>query len=536
MIVSPDIYTTHVMPLLRLSDQCQIIPFESWTSDLDATVDISKIAEASFSEVYRLTVKSASEGCKGVSVLKLVALKTPPDAPLPSELTENERPRRAADLSFQLQKESTEREDHDSWKSNVQDVHSEVRLLQNLDTIPGFTIFRALTILKGRPSKSFGKAWKAWNKSRPRGSKSEFPDPTKKASYDDNQLWAVIEMEDAGTDCGKIMESGGISTIWEVWDIFWGVCSSVAKAEEACKFEHRDLHMDNICIRSSTSNPCLTQRTIANPLKRKLGFSGLETTVIDYTLSRADIIAESTSRRTSFFSTSGDDSFSASPKTDSSSSAEVAYLDLNKDPALFQGDAESEYQYEIYRYMRGVVLSQNPLAQTPSSSRPTTPDYTPETPRRSPRKHFDSSVPSTPQRSPRKSRPTESQSPPTDIWKRFHPKTNLIWAHFILHKLLENLAYAGNEPPHMSNAHITQNVEGIETEEQAGKVWKKAVKMYKILYRVSQKLEPTALAKEGSWGSMTEVIVNALEMRWLGLSDVNGGVWEEFGEGERERE
>jgi serine/threonine-protein kinase haspin len=74
-------------------------------------------------------------------------------------------------------------------------------------------------------------------------------------------------------------------------------------------------------------------------------FSGLETTVIDYTLSRADIV----SRKAEAIAEQEDED------------VEVAYLDLNKDPALFQGDASEEYQYNIYRYMRGAALFGGPL-------------------------------------------------------------------------------------------------------------------------------------------------------------------------------
>ena len=83
-----------------------------------------------------------------------------------------------------------------------------LRLSQGADLVANFTNFRDLTILQGRPSLSFTNAWKTWNKSRSRGKKSEFPDPGKKASYDETQLWAIVEMQDAGTDCERLMENG----------------------------------------------------------------------------------------------------------------------------------------------------------------------------------------------------------------------------------------------------------------------------------------------------------------------------------------
>ncbi|KAJ8105735.1 hypothetical protein OPT61_g10002 [Boeremia exigua] len=179
-----DIYTQYVAPLLAYSDARRVTTFEQWSSELEPLFEITKIAEASFSEVYRLSAISAVTGLREESVLKVVALKTPPNAPLPCQTTE----RTVRDRDGQMAKELEEREEKNFYKSHVADVLSEVKLLQNLNCIPGFTNFRDLTMLQGRPSSSFSNAWKAWNKARPRGKKSYFPDPSKKTSYDDTQL------------------------------------------------------------------------------------------------------------------------------------------------------------------------------------------------------------------------------------------------------------------------------------------------------------------------------------------------------------
>ncbi|KAJ4991492.1 haspin protein kinase [Stagonosporopsis vannaccii] len=501
-----DIYTQYVTPLLPYSDGGRIITFDQWSSELEPLFEITKIAEASFSEVYRLSAISATTGLRGESVLKVVALKTPPNAPLPCQTTE----RAVRDREGQMAKELEEREEKDSYRSHVADVLSEVKLLQNLNYIPGFTNFRDLTILQGRPSSAFNNAWKAWNKARPRGRKSYFPDPSKKTSYDDTQLWAVVEMQDAGMDCEKLMEAEGLGTIWEIWDVFWGVCLSVAKAEEACQFEHRDLHMGNICVRSSRSKSNVLQPTIKDPLRRRFKFTGFETTVIDYTLSRADIVAH---QRTPTSSPSTlDATHSSRPDF---TGHEVAYLDLNKDNALFEGDASEEYQYEIYRYMRGAALYNNPLQSEPS------PDAEPcVTPRRSPRKNTHirfGEVPETPQR------PSTSANRDTNVWRQFYPKTNLVWAHFLLHKLLTHLT--GYEPEHLSTQDIMVNVELGEDASVPGaalRVKKKAIKLHKVLQRVSELLCPVALGKKEGLGSVKELVILAVEERWLRIGDVSG--------------
>lgn len=88
--------------------------------------------------------------------------------------------------------------------------------------------------------------------------------------------------------------------------------------------------MGNICVsKKETPRGDMAEFDIAliDPTKN-IGFTGVETTLIDYTISRAEIFQDS---------------------------EDVAYLDLENDLSLFEGDAEEEYQYEIYRYMRSAM-------------------------------------------------------------------------------------------------------------------------------------------------------------------------------------
>ncbi|KAF2439084.1 hypothetical protein P171DRAFT_436441 [Karstenula rhodostoma CBS 690.94] len=198
-------------------------------------------------------------------------------------------------------------------------------------------------------------------------------------------------------------------------------------------------------------------------------------------------------------------SFSQSSPCTPSTTLGVAFLDLDKDMSLFAGDASEEYQYEIYRYMRGAVCYNDPLRfEHPQESEA-------DQPRRSPRKtaqhiRFDDPDPST------------RRIPPAEIWRSFHPKTNLVWAHFILYKLLEHLE--GNEPSNLSSTQIMRNVEA--SSEEKTQVARKAMKLYKVLERVAELLEPSALGKKDSVGSMKELAVLAMEERWLRVGDVAG--------------
>jgi serine/threonine-protein kinase haspin len=214
----PNLYADYTRPLLSLcgDDSARGSPtsFSSWTTSLEKYFQISKIAEASYGEVYRLSLQAPRPGFSRAdeSVLKIIALKPAPNAPSTSQ-------RKAKAQISQM--------------SSVANVVSEVQLLQRMTSTPGFTNFREIRVLQGRPCGAFVKAWKDFNNAQKKGEKSYFPDPSRKTSYDDTQLWAVIEMQDAGID----LEHFQINNIWSCWDIFWGVALSLGKGEEEAQFE-----------------------------------------------------------------------------------------------------------------------------------------------------------------------------------------------------------------------------------------------------------------------------------------------------------
>ncbi|EME84471.1 uncharacterized protein MYCFIDRAFT_207295 [Pseudocercospora fijiensis CIRAD86] len=307
-------YQQHCSEILDLSAH-PLTCFDTWSSELSEHFAVTKIAEASFGEVYRLSLlEDITDFCNtDESVFKVIPLQRP-ETTLPLD----KRKRKAALLK---------NED----MSNPSDVATEVRVLQRMSTIPGFTNFRDVRILKGRPPPAFIDAFKTWNTSQKSRGKdlSHFPDPGKKSSYVDDQLWAVIEMQDAGSDLERLIEQGTCTSIWIVWDIFWQTVLSIAKGEEGAEFEHRDLHAGNICIRSTS----LPENIDSN---RKLNFTSLETTIIDYTISRCLM-------------------------PDSS----IAYTNLSSpsQAGVFEADATEDYQYEIYRYMRAALFFDNAVAK-----------------------------------------------------------------------------------------------------------------------------------------------------------------------------
>ncbi|KAF2171906.1 hypothetical protein M409DRAFT_63447 [Zasmidium cellare ATCC 36951] len=426
---SANSFDQHCSPLLDLTIH-PIGCFESWSTQLSSHFSINKIAEASFGEVYRLSLLEAiPDICRSdESVFKIIPLRAPS-----STLPTDKRKRKAALTKQEMM-------------SKPEDVANEVKLLQRMSAIPGFTNFRDMRVLQGRPPEAFSTAFKAWNAEQKTKKKdlSHFPDPSKKASYSEDQLWAVIEMQDAGNDLELMVESGECTSIWTVWDIFWQVVLSLAKGEEGAEFEHRDLHLGNICVRSSP--PTTTTKDPLDPA-RKLGFSAQETTIIDYTISRC---------------------LMTSPSNPS-----IAYTDLSTDPALFEGDSTDEYQYDIYRYMRGVLYGDNAFAEI---------------------HHY----------SPKDLAATGR------TWEQYHPQTNLVWLHLVLYKLLEQLEWPS-----------AMKAPSKKTRKVEWRAWKRANDLEHVLLKVQELLDPGAICTNEIW-SAGDLVLLALCEGWLDAQDVIG--------------
>ena len=118
--------------------------------------------------------------------------------------------------------------------------------------------------------------------------KSENDRPSK---FDSNQTFCIIQLAHHGTD----LESYNISSWSEAAHIFWSVTRILAQGETECEFEHRDLHWGNILIDRSDENEILEKLldnlNIQDAEKDILstGWEGVNVTLIDYTLSRAEV-------------------------------------------------------------------------------------------------------------------------------------------------------------------------------------------------------------------------------------------------------
>ena len=289
---------SYIAPLLACKNVSPLVEnFQAWTTERMSLLSMHKIGEGSFGEVYRATSNSETVIMK---VIPLNARKGPGSR----------------------------------MYTSVESAANEIQLLEKMQKIPGFVEFRGACVLYGAmPSQLI----EEWNSYKAQGRTVESNDPNKKNAYSEKQLWLLIEMSDAGTNLepgyyrppgveGCVLEDRYLS-VQRTWDIFWQIVRALAKAELYAEFEHRDLHLGNICAKDTCSRPDTENLTLvpsdeSTPLT--LDHTGIQVTIIDYSLSRA--------------------------LTDG---GRILFYDFknNKDILLGEGDL----QYDIYRYMAAAL-------------------------------------------------------------------------------------------------------------------------------------------------------------------------------------
>ncbi|KAG0710644.1 putative serine/threonine-protein kinase haspin [Chionoecetes opilio] len=141
-----------------------------------------------------------------------------------------------------------------------------------------------------------------------KGSENDRPD-----MFPDTQLYIVLEFGHGGRD----LESFVFNNARDLMAVFVQIAYSLAVAEEALEFEHRDLHWGNVLVAPTTESKIdfkLGGETYT------LNTHGLKATVIDFTLSRIKL-----------------------PHC-------IVFNNLAEDPSLFT--SEGDYQFEVYRQMQ----------------------------------------------------------------------------------------------------------------------------------------------------------------------------------------
>ncbi|PKY06439.1 hypothetical protein P168DRAFT_249192 [Aspergillus campestris IBT 28561] len=380
---------TYVQPILdeALSPVAagSVQKFSSWAARGGNMLQVVKIAEGSYGEVYKLRLRE--EVCeKEMSKSKLARLRA------------------YGDGVFKIVPLRAKSGPGSKKHTTINEIVSEVRMLKYLDPIPGFARFREIHVVQGRFPESFQNAWDYYKETK---DDCLNPNPSNKRAYPDTQLWAIVEMDDAGCE----LEKFAWSSIFQIYDIFWGVAMALARSEEYAQFEHRDLHLGNVCIRSTRPDGCMDPPTTTDIMSRSsasgFGLSTLETTIIDYSLSRAELRS-----------------------VESGEIVDVASSDLDK-KQIFDAVGRDEDEIllrDTYRHMRATLYTGNPSeAEKPAD------------------------VPG--------------------IWADYAPRTNLVWLLFLLKSLLKNKKPEPNslKPARQALAPCTPN----KTIKQAGKSGKK---------------------------------------------------------------
>lgn len=293
----------------------------TWSELVSSDSTITKIAEASFAEIYRV------RNPRGTSVIKVIRL----DSPI------------KAQTKAQIKAGLVDEEPHDPSSAS-----SELYISQWLAGIPGFVSYKEQFHVVGKATPELLATHQAFYRKLKRQDPDNlqfYPSPSR---YLDDTKFLVVELGDAGV----ALEYFELTSEDMLWDIFFLLAIALARAEELVAFEHRDLHEGNLCVRRVREPVARKARGSTN---RRFGFSGLDITVLDYGLSRAedpdapipdDSIVEDLNQR----------QFEGNPTSANpiNSNGGIAFSDLECDLSLFTSMHAA--QCTVYRRMRCHLL------------------------------------------------------------------------------------------------------------------------------------------------------------------------------------
>ncbi|KAG4304538.1 hypothetical protein PORY_001931 [Pneumocystis oryctolagi] len=217
--------------LLSFSSYSNILDFSDYISSLLSTYVISKLGEASFSEVYLMESKNGNE-----VVLKII----------PFGKENQEKP---------------------------QEVLHEIRITAKMSSINGFVKSKGFVIVKGPYPEHLISLWDKYDKNF----KSENLRPD---FYSEDQCFCILLLEKGGKD----LEHVNIKTWKQVNRIFWDIVKVLSEGEKKYEFEHRDLHWGNILVNETpdSSEDMLSELSLYNTR-----FQQPCIIIIDYTFSRS---------------------------------------------------------------------------------------------------------------------------------------------------------------------------------------------------------------------------------------------------------
>lgn len=189
----------------------------SWADVCPAGDQITKIAEASYAEVYRVTNE------RGISIIKVIRMDSPIKAQTKAQERSglvDEEPRPEADLA------------------------GELRISEWLADIPGFVVYKERYVVRGKACRELLETHQAFHRRAKRKDPNRlqyYPSPSR---YLDDTKFLVVELGDAGT----ALEDFELRSADQLWDIFFHVAIALARAEAQIEFE--------VC-RHAPADPCM---------------------------------------------------------------------------------------------------------------------------------------------------------------------------------------------------------------------------------------------------------------------------------------
>lgn len=199
---------------------------------------------------------------------------------------------------------------------------------------------------------------------------SENPDPR---MYKKDNLHLLMVLNHGGVD----LEHFKLKSADQAVGVFMQCAFSLAAAEAEFEFEHRDLHWGNILVKHTEKE---TADFVISRCRFEVPTGGVDVSIIDFTLSRI------------------------------SKDGYTVYDDLSKYTDLFTGDADVDFQFEVYRLM----------AQENGGD-----------------------------------------------WGHFCPRTNILWLNYLLDKLLNHKKYVSRSKVHRKGEEmlrkLSKNVLGFNS-------------------------------------------------------------------------
>lgn len=178
----------------------------SWDDVCPFGDQITKIAEASYAEVYRVTKP------RGTSIIKVIRLTSPI------------KPQTKAQVNSGLVDEEPHSED---------DLSGELKISEWLAYIPGFVVYKERYIIQGRASKALLETHQIFQRKMKRKDPDRlqfYPSPSR---YLDETRFLVVELGDAGV----ALEDFAVRETGQVWDVFFLTAVALARAEDLVRFE-----------------------------------------------------------------------------------------------------------------------------------------------------------------------------------------------------------------------------------------------------------------------------------------------------------